>query len=108
MTDDEIIKALECIASKEDVLCKNCSYNKYRLMECHRQAAKDALDLINRQKAEILRLQNLVELLELEKQMMQKASDKSKATAIGVIKRLDAEIARLTNERATAEPTDGK
>lgn len=66
------------------------------------------IDLIKSQQAEILRLQNLVELLELEKQMMQKASDKSKATAIGVIKRLDAEIARLTNERATAEPTDGK
>lgn len=57
MTDKEIIKALECIASKKDVLCKNCTYNKYHLMECHRTASKDAIDLINRQQAEIERLQ---------------------------------------------------
>lgn len=58
MTEKDIIKALECIASKENVLCKNCPYNKYHLMECHRTASKDALDLINRQQAEIERLQN--------------------------------------------------
>ena len=56
MTDNDIIKALECIASEKDVLCKNCAYNKYYLTKCHKMTAKDALDLINRQKAEIERL----------------------------------------------------
>ena len=56
MTDNEIIKALECIASDKDVLCKGCSYNKYYLNQCHKENAKDAINLINRQKAEIERL----------------------------------------------------
>ena len=56
MTDAEIIKALECIASKENVLCDSCPNKKFHLLECHRQGAKNALDLINRQKAEIERL----------------------------------------------------
>ena len=59
MTDNEIIKALECIASDKDVLCKGCSYNKYYLNRCHKENAKDALDLINRQKAEIERLEDV-------------------------------------------------
>lgn len=49
MTDEQIKKALECIASEKDVLCKNCAYNKYYLTKCHKMTAKDALDLINRQ-----------------------------------------------------------
>ena len=56
MTDAEIIKALECRASKEDVLCTGCPYEKYYLLDCQRQSAQDALDLINHQKAEIERL----------------------------------------------------
>lgn len=43
MTDNEIIKALEC-----------CSENQHRY--CRRECMKEALDLINRQKAEIERL----------------------------------------------------
>ena len=57
MTDNEIIKALECISGKV-IFCKNCAYNKsdgssYAYME---RAAKDALDLINRYQAENERL----------------------------------------------------
>ena len=64
MTDNEIIKALECVASDKDVLCKGCSYNKYYLNQCHKENAKDAIDLINRQKAEIERLKKEIENLE--------------------------------------------
>ena len=56
MTDAEIIKALECVSSENDVLCKNCSYNKHHQLKCQRTAATDAIDLINRQKAEIEKL----------------------------------------------------
>ena len=52
MTDKEIIKALECLEG-EMIPCKDCSYVNYARFDCKRQAAKDTLDLINRQKAEI-------------------------------------------------------
>lgn len=53
MSDQEIIRALECIASEENVLCDSCPNKKFYLLECHRQGAKNALDLINRQQAEL-------------------------------------------------------
>ena len=57
MTDNEIIKALECCINDK---CQECPLNK---LFCGREVAMQyALDLINRQKAEIERLrQNLKE-----------------------------------------------
>ena len=56
MTDNEIIKALECLCGVGDS-CAECAYHKkYRFAECRKQVAKDALDLITRQQAEIERL----------------------------------------------------
>ena len=53
MTDNEIIKALECVIGK-NMYCRNCPYTaRYPMPKCREQCAKDALDLINRQKAEI-------------------------------------------------------
>ena len=52
MTDNEIIKALECCKNKR---CVNCPYDDIAdtFSECSAKLVKDALDLINRQKAEI-------------------------------------------------------
>ena len=50
MTDNEIIKALECCRQKEEH-CHICPYNPVN--DCCRRIQDDALDLINRQKAEI-------------------------------------------------------
>lgn len=56
MTDNEIIKALDCFSGKE-IYCKNCAYRDNSNMGiCRRNAAKDTIDLIYRQKAEIERL----------------------------------------------------
>ena len=56
MTDNEIIKALEC-CSQED-MCQSCPYGAACLDEKYVSVlSKDALDLIKRQKAEIERLQ---------------------------------------------------
>ena len=55
MTDNDIIKALECVVSG-DVYCIDCKYHTDLIPRCKRQAAKDAIDIINRQKAEIERL----------------------------------------------------
>ena len=57
MTDNEIIKAMQCVIGN-DVKCSECTYQKVLpFPSCRRMCAKNALDLINRQKAEIERLQ---------------------------------------------------
>ena len=53
MTDNKIIKALECCAEHPN--CKNCPY--VDKIGCVNLISKDSLDLIKRQKAEIARLQ---------------------------------------------------
>ena len=54
MTDNEIIKALEC-CSVHPMKCKKCPYQGLEC--CTNEHRKNALDLINRQKAEIERLE---------------------------------------------------
>lgn len=54
MTDNEIIKALE-ICANENGMCSECAYSD-NYTNCNTRIAKDALDLINRQRAEIERL----------------------------------------------------
>ena len=58
MTDNEIIKALECCFIKID--CTDCpkNVNKPFTEDCLVSVAKQAIDLINRQKAEIERLRD--------------------------------------------------
>ena len=59
MTDSEIIKALECCTTN-GATCKDCpAFVKVDRSNC-KKYFRGALDLINRQKAEIERLQELV------------------------------------------------
>ena len=52
MTDNDIIKALDICGNKGiDIECAECPYCRH--FDCGADSAKDALDLINRQKAEI-------------------------------------------------------
>ena len=53
MTDNEIIKALECCGRES---CNGCPYRSDRICHQGNPMIRDALDLINRQKAEIERL----------------------------------------------------
>ena len=56
MTDDEIIKAMQCVIGN-DASCSECRYQKVLpFPSCRKMCAKNALDLINRQKVEIERL----------------------------------------------------
>ena len=55
MTDEQIIKALEC-CSEHNTFCKGCSYKHKTVEYCDSDLFKDAVALINRQKAEIERL----------------------------------------------------
>ena len=57
MTDNEIIKFMQCVMGN-DANCSECRYQKVLpFPSCRRMCAKNALDLINRQKAEIERLE---------------------------------------------------
>lgn len=58
MTDNEIIKALECCTSDWSPCMADCKYDAdvVNSQECMENLMRDALALINRQKAEIERL----------------------------------------------------
>lgn len=58
MTDNEIIKALECCAKTEFI--SDCAKCEMLAFDCKDILIEYALDLINRQKAEIDRLQKTV------------------------------------------------
>ena len=52
MAYTETIKALECLCG-EEIFCRECKYSGYIYYpECRQQGAKDAINLINRLKAE--------------------------------------------------------
>ena len=62
MTDAEIIKALEYCINYKDGHCENCPYRENEKgIYCVRYLAQNSLDLINRQKAEIERLNKQAE-----------------------------------------------
>ena len=74
MTDNEIIKAFElCFAKRGTILtCGKCPYHNFGKL-CKVKRDKDALDLINRQKAEIERLKG--DLAFREKQLKNLAEE---------------------------------
>ena len=60
MTDNEIIKALECCSKPViEEYCSECPYHLGGQENCHKLLG-DILDLIKRQKAEIERLKKLL------------------------------------------------
>ena len=63
MTDNEIIKALECCSTPRILDCENCPYSHDYSCEV---LERDALDLINRQKAEIERKDRILESYALQ------------------------------------------
>lgn len=68
MTDEQIIKALECCATDDGDDCSQCPYGNIVYKPgnggCVNRCRKDALDLINRQRAEIKSLRWHAEGLE--------------------------------------------
>lgn len=64
MSDNEIIKALECCS--KGGLCDDCNFNDgdgSNLIGCTSELAAHALALINQQKAEIERLNNIMDAM---------------------------------------------
>lgn len=65
MTDEQVIKALPCLYGQE-VMCKGCDFFLSKYPRCKEAVAKNALDLIKRQQAEIERLKGWDRLLKAE------------------------------------------
>ena len=65
MTDNEIIKFMQCVVGN-DANCSECEYQKVLpFPSCRMMCAKNALDLINSQKAEIERLKKNIDGLNI-------------------------------------------
>ena len=65
MTDNEIIKFMQCVIGN-DANCSECEYQKVLpFPSCRMMCAKNALNLINSQKAEIERLQKNIDGLNI-------------------------------------------
>ena len=71
LTDAEIIKALECCGNIVDSTCKGCVYHETYNASCVVRLMRDALDLINRQKAEIESLKHRKTELQIRNQELQ-------------------------------------
>lgn len=80
MTDNEIIRALECCVKTEFI--SDCAKCEMFAFDCKDILIENALDLINRQKAEIERLQKDLMKCKLEKEMLYQVSDEIKFVAI--------------------------
>jgi uncharacterized protein (UPF0335 family) len=103
LTDNEIIKALECcnkpIGQAE---CKKCSYFETE-NSCAEKLINDTVDLINRQKAEIERLHEVINGFEEQshKELLKFVDLSEKYTdAKAEIKKLQSKIERLQSEKA--------
>ena len=60
MTDNDIIKALECCFVNENCTNCPCYENRFSAYDCEVEIVKQAFDLIKRQQAEIERLNSCV------------------------------------------------
>ena len=98
MTDNAIIKALECCITLTENKCPECPNNELRFkgIHCKQQTYKNALYLINRQKAEIERLQNALFKQEDTMQMIVKERDTE-------IDRLKAKYEKLLKRKEQLE-----
>ena len=82
MTDNEIIKALECCFINNN--CTGCPLQSPPTEECLKVACSSALDLIKRQQAEIERLTDLLV-----------CSAESERNAVGIMHELEAEVEKF-------------
>ena len=105
MTEEQIIKALECCIVYED--CEGCPCAEDNSQYCLKATCKNALDLINRQKAELERLRApklLVEKTLSEKEL----SEMLKKGRIGVIPHIECSIKIIDEDGIKVEEMVGE
>lgn len=99
MTETEIIKALECCLHSGE-RCNKCELNGFH--DCIALHPKDILDLINRQKTEIERLQ-LPKFLVENTLSKEEISEMLKMGRVGLIPHIDYSIRRIDEDVIRAE-----
>ena len=102
MTDNEIIKALECCKDGTAIGCKKCPLYEDKGQTCITILSHNAIDLINRQKAEIERLKFpkfVVENTLSEKEI----SEMLKMGRVGVVPHIEYSIKRIDEDGIRAE-----
>ena len=96
MTDEQIIKALECCATDKMDDCFQCPYDNIVYKPgnggCVNRCRKDALDLLNRQKAEIERLKRDIAIHE-------HVHEESNAAYLVLVKQAKSEVIKRFAER---------
>ena len=96
MTDNEIIKALECCTEDED--CSHCPSIK-EMPYCSNDIMVGALNLIKRQQAEIERLQNTInDILDRQPILVERAEKYAKSEAIKEFAEKLKEIVKFTDD----------
>ena len=85
-TDEEVIKALKCCLNSRHLMsCQECCFHG-KSVNCVYWLEYNALDLINRQKAEIERLTTLAELGQMRANDYRAMRDKAKTAKAEAIK----------------------
>lgn len=98
MTDNEIIKSMQCVIGKE-MLCSECTYQKVLpFPSCRMMCAKNALDLINRQKAEIEMLKDLITYQKQKIKEKEQKYNQAVDDMFGLIETTRNEIAETKSE----------
>jgi hypothetical protein len=104
MTDEQIIKGLECCADESVEICNECPYFVDTFTCNQMQMRKDALDLINRQKAEIEALDFLIKESNKLVERQDKTIDRLKTLAeLGNMRANDYRVMRDRALKAESE-----
>lgn len=104
MTDDEIIKYMQCVIGNE-MNCSECTYQRILpFPSCRNMCAKNALDLVNRQKATIKNLKAEI----AEHKAMLEAFDNELVSFDKAIKTEKSEAIKEFAERLKSEYEDEK
>ena len=100
MSDEEIMKALECCGEPYNI-CAECPMpnNIKDDCRCNEQLANYALDIIKRQQAEIERLQNTInDILDRQPILVERAEKYAKSEAIKEFAERLKEIVKFTDD----------
>ena len=98
MTDEQIIKALGFCGNIVDSTCKGCVYHETYNASCVVRLMRDALDLINRQKAENEMLKDLITYQKQEIKEKEQKYNQAVDDMFGLIETTRKEIAEAKSE----------
>ena len=111
MTDKEIIKALECCASESIEACQVCPYMVDTIYCEQMKLRADALDLINRRKAEIEELKLICDKERADRLYLSQQNEAiiaGQETLQKALAEKDREVERLTIEKEQLIKTFGE